>query len=436
MKKKWLIVLMTAAVCMTGCSARAGTVVTESNESLPEGIVSETHTEETIEESQSETSVSQTIEPESTEEERNRIGWGDQKEQPLDLINYSLDYQFDTDFQSSFQWTDATRNETGYYFLKDAPGLEDGLRLCYFDEAAGRYIILCSKPDCAHTDDSCNAYLETNPYKGTDIFLASYIQYYEGGVYVAARGTEGYVNLYRIAADGSTRDKVMPLFKQLEDKTSAGLEFRYPYVCIHRGYVYFINNMSTKNKIFRIKLGGDTQELVYENDGERPLLYRMKAYGDFLFFQSGNFWDEKCIDITSGIYAYNIHTGEVTLVKKDAISEYQVLGHDLYYDGKGTVECYSLDESVGKGSFPILLTDFYVDSERVIYYDNGGNHLGVYDTKNGEQRLLDGRMWQMIFGDGAYLLAKGDSDPTTGCDMHVLKRSEALQDGQWELMRP
>lgn len=75
----------------------------------------------------------------------------------------------------------------------------------------------------------------------------------------------------------------------------------YPEVCIHRGYVYYVIPFQSTMKLQRMKLGSKEAETVYEMTGDRQNLYRIKAYGNHIFFQAGNFSADN-IDINASIF--------------------------------------------------------------------------------------------------------------------------------------
>ncbi len=218
--------------------------------------------------------------------------------------------------------------------------------------------------------------------------------YNDGNLYTVARDAENYACLYRIAADGTAREKYMRLFRAdlspsenaSGEETNVVEEWSEPYICIHRGYVYYIDNRENPVKLRRMKLGGSEAEMVWEMQGERSNIYRMRAYGDYLFFQAGNFTDEDYLEIDGGIFAYNVETGRTQMVKKDAISCYSVAGSDLYYmENNETLHRYSLESQKDAVVMENLSddgnawTDVFAD-EQYIYRVTDGK-TAVYDLE-------------------------------------------------------
>ena len=292
---------------------------------------------------------SETADSETTDEKEENKGKDDYKyiseyeEEKLDLDNYSLDYVFETDAQTEFESSECTKSEKGCYLwggrVKDL--------LCFIDSQTFEMVPLCNRPDCSHMDIDCNAYYEGYTTVG-EFFDHNYIQYYEGNIYLV--GSDGeYENLYRVSPDGSTCEKYMSLYRvdlspddSFDMDTTNVSQYISPKICLHRGYVYYIDNRETYPRIRRMKLGSNEVEIVYETGGERATVYRMMPHGDYLFFQTGNFSnDDYTAEIDGGIMAYNINTGKTILVKQGAVSSYGVVDNCIYYRENNTAKCYS-----------------------------------------------------------------------------------------------
>lgn len=87
-----------------------------------------------------------------------------------------LDNQFDTveflpeyDFRNEFgKWRQLYESEQAYYLFSDTNPF-----LHYYDKESGISGVLCGKPECNHSDTSCNAYLAGG----------SSLMYYDGYIY-------------------------------------------------------------------------------------------------------------------------------------------------------------------------------------------------------------------------------------------------------------
>lgn len=366
------------------------------------------------------------------------------KEEKLDLEHYSLDYEPETDFQPFFWWSSATNAGSNYFFWVDSDSM-----LAKFDPVTKKAQLICGKSGCKHwgvTDKSeylnCDAYFSNGELTGnrltnmlpgtlgkkeTVTFQTGYIQYYKKNLYVMGFDKNADVYLYKISKDGSKREKDCLLFKadlssSKHPEDSSQSEWNSPEVCIHRGYAYFIDNREQISgqegtpSIRRVKLGSDEEpELVFEAEGQRPSIYRMLGYGDYIFFQSGNFKDAAYNDIDGAIYAYNIQTGKITLVKNNVIAPYCIQDDKLYYDANiyssddKSIHCYSLstqqDEVFAKTGDRQEAVDVFVDKNYVYTTGDTENEIMIYDrnSKKLVQRLNDDNCYMCLYGDDKLL---------------------------------
>lgn len=351
----------------------------------------------------------------------------------LDLEAYNLEYKKETDFQPFFQWSYVAKSENGYYFWDDSYAQVD--MLMFFDKGSQITVPLCNLPNCKHGKDekydACNAYFNEN-LEIRDYFYQWNTQYYEGDLYITGCDKDNYANIYKIAKDGSTREISCRMYK-LESSDSSNTEGadvmpgKAPNICIHRGDAYFINNDESIPKIRRVRLNSKEEpQIVYETSGVRPSLYRMEGYGDYIFFQAGNFIDETYLEIEGGIYAYNIITENISLVKKGAISSYIIQDSVLYYSTDTTVNRYNLvsqeDEEFVKTKDPY--SDVMADNN-YIYVTNSSNEISVYDKDKTEICTVSLKDCIYYYGDDEYLFAACSDG------VKILDKS-ALKDGKVE----
>lgn len=322
-------------------------------------------------------------------------------ESKLDLSAYGLDYEFVTDAQPEYTWTSIARAENGYYLWGNG---ERENYLMYFDITTGSYIPLCNKPNCQHDGEECNAFFNYSIVIGDVSYSRSYIQYYDGYVYVTGVDKKGYVYLYQVAADGSSCKEYMTLYKADLSSVDGEVDFSPPYVCIHRGYVYFIDKEESTLKVRRIELGKKDVEIVFENKDTRPSLYRMKAYGNYLFFQSGNFKDDDCVEIEAGIFALNVNTMQVQLIKKGAVADYTISDDCLYYATTSGINCYSLKDRTDEVAVDngLSLNEVTVHGKYIYCYNDDSNALSQYD--------LEGKLLNQVTDDDLYQTCMGDSE--------------------------
>ena len=319
------------------------------------------------------------------------------KETNLDLNKYSVINADNKDARTYFPWFNLGCSDYGYYYKSDNDFIY------FFDKNAKKSVPLCNKAECEHCDEQCNAYFNRT-------YHLSYIQYYDGNVYTLSYSMDGYVYLSKISEDGSSREQYMTLYKQELTTTDGGTNYRFPEICIHRDYVYFVIPKEETPKLYRMKLGGEELEVVFELKGERASIYRIRPYGDFVFFQAGHFADDTMVDMNAGIFAINVNSGEMTLVVDDAMATYVVADNILYYDNREGI--YSKDLSEGNRQKIVDVAtkwDFSADG-KYIYIENAtGDGIKVYNLDGEYIRSINPLSKQQIskhfYGDGTYLFA-------------------------------
>lgn len=153
--------------------------------------------------------------------------------------NYLADTKFDTDeflpdydvdisflhLQSTTYKGICTTEDTIYFFTQ--PAANASCFLHFTDIASGVTMPLCSKPECTHKDNACNAYLAG----GMDVYG---LRIYEGKIYWMACEDYG-LKLMRMNVDGTDREVMFALdYNTYKELTRLGT----PTWVIHRGYIY------------------------------------------------------------------------------------------------------------------------------------------------------------------------------------------------------
>lgn len=285
----------------------------------------------------------------------------------LDLDKYTLENNSSDYVQSSYSWNFMTRGDSGYYKLIDR-----NMRMWDFETQT--LVTVCNKPNCKHDDDACAA----NGFLATDQLALDMdnLVYYKGYVYFIGRNSETeYASLYRVAGDGSTREDYMPLFRY---DSKAG-HFRSPYFLISKETVYYVDNNEAQSCIRKCGLGKGEQTVVFATGCEGGLIYRMKVYGDFLFFQAGTIDEEG--EVEAGLYAYNMRSGEVKLVLKNIIAEYAIVdtkiifsyNADIYSYDLHTAECINVIK--GKSGPSFMNNSRYLVMENLEVYSIAGEYI-------------------------------------------------------------
>lgn len=328
---------------------------------------------------------------------------GEMEETSMDLEKYSLEYVKESDQQTCFAWNQMSKSDLGYYMW--GTGEQQGM-LLFMDAASKVVVPLCNQPNCKHEgENTCDAYYPS--YGLADSFYdTAWVQYYEDGVYTIGCDSDGYVYLYKADPDGSNRRKSTSLYRC---STTGEGKWSSPQVVLHRGYVYFINPNNEIPKIEKTVLGEkENSEVIYEAVGTRPTIYRIQAYGDYIFFQIGYFKDEKMENVIGGIYAYNTKFNTVICVKKDAVSCYMIAEDQLYYGNEKGIMRYSLSDQtekewiLTKKAYP----EFSLNKDYIFVYED--HAMQVYDFEgNDVDSIANGENYiEYYYGDDTFLFAQ------------------------------
>ena len=311
-------------------------------------------------------------------------------------------YNIETDSQNYFemQMRAITASPDGYFFFKWYPKAKI---LCFIDKNTKKCIPVCSRADCRHNDDSCDA-----AYHGLN-----YINYYNGSLYAVGAQTDinnppyAYFYLYRISCDSSVYEKVFDMVYVDGNNTIV------PPFIMHRGCVYYIIKNGEEYFLYLYDIDKKSKQLLYYVKDPYAVLGVMQGYGDGIFFTVCPGENEK-----DKLIYYNRKNGEYyEIIEKMSSASYTIINDGiLYYDGKHIkkVEFTTLDE-----------TDF-IECERVyvsydgryVYTDNEWNctydkeHLD-YSNRRVEVYGVDGKHIDTInlvgntgfpmFGDKDYM---------------------------------
>ncbi|MBQ9885962.1 MAG: hypothetical protein IJM37_03765 [Lachnospiraceae bacterium] len=326
----------------------------------------------------------------------------DKTEEKLNLEEYSLDYVFKTDDQPQTIYSTITEGEEGFYYFScnyedDSKSLIN--RIMFFDKKNKKAVPLCNIADCLHKDENCNACFIDSEEISYHLFR---LKYNDGFIYTNASNSKGDSLLIKISEDGSIREQ-----SNIMLKTDSNLEkeidsILIPDFIIHRGYEYFLDGTPYSEEIFRCKVGSDKVDVVYENTGNGANVYRLKGYGDYLFFQSMNFTNEDYTEYNAGLFAMNVNNGELTLVKKDVVRNYCIQDNILYYFYKDGICSYDLIsgetrtvvKNFGDDGF-----DLFVEKDKIYAVDGSNERICVFNLKGEQIETYDLEVLDMDFVD-------------------------------------
>ena len=188
-------------------------------------------------------------------------------------------YTYDDNAPQYYMAGSAAASETGYYYIDGAPVINNSnMYIYYYDMIKDMTIPLCSKVDCDHRTDECEAYISQN------ICVGSKIWYHNERLYMIEKTEEKDI---LVSYDKTMRDKK-------EEKTVSinGLSVNKnsKNACITNGKLYY--ELSGDNSLFicAVSLNSDEQAYVVKeyvseyNYYERVSLYPIedKIYVNWL----------------------------------------------------------------------------------------------------------------------------------------------------------
>ena len=188
-------------------------------------------------------------------------------------------YTYDDNAPQYYMAGSAAASDTGYYYIDGAPVINNSnMYIYYYDMIKDMTIPLCSKVDCDHRTDECEAYISQN------ICVGSKIWYHNERLYMIEKTEEKDI---LVSYDKTMRDKK-------EEKTLSinGLSVNKnsKNACITNGKLYY--ELSGDNSLFicAVSLNSDEQAYVVKeyvseyNYYERVSLYPIedKIYVNWL----------------------------------------------------------------------------------------------------------------------------------------------------------
>lgn len=269
--------------------------------------------------------------------------------------------------------------------------------LRYYDKESGETILLCNKPECEHNgDDTCTATFK-NMTVINSVLYGDWIYIYG----VTEEDNRIQFNLYRVALDGTSMDKVGTAF---ETENTIGAAYSISYVgdmqndsgfVIHRGYAYLPYYLrigkTTKGfmggGLMQINLKTGETKAVYTMDsmtGAYPL--NLRGCGDYVYM------DLKGTNSDKGTMRYVVSENVLEYLPADENLKYhryyQIVTEERLYNvfpsfeeteqGYQAVSPYRVEASDG-------MTGEYLETECFdtdVTLEEGRNMLQVYTYEN------------------------------------------------------
>ena len=245
------------------------------------------------------------------------------------------DYVFNNDEAQYYMSEKAAAAETGYYYTANSPVYTSSYKfLYYFDMVNKNSMPLCTKLNCAHNDENCDAYLSD------DECLSANIWYYNQRIYMIEKTAEKDI---LVSYDKTGRDK-----KQENILSVDGMSVRAGHnsACVIKGRIFYILKSERTQYIYEVSL--DTQET--------PKLIKQ--------YTSENKISDTIMLLGAGDYLY------ISIEKtfKDGTNDYIIESYNVEEDRLISEFSYASDGMAVRGSIYTWDLNAFYDENRSFYF--------------------------------------------------------------------
>lgn len=296
------------------------------------------------------------------------------------------------------QTSDIAESENGYFFLS---GKAEEKHIQYIDKKTNETMVLCSKINCSHSDDSVPK--DCDSYVGEA--LVGSLNYYKGYIYYIDYDADSYkCTLYRVSVSGSEHKKVCVLGNAPDNSNSY-----YSYVLTDNYVIYSesIGTIEKKNtstlKIY--DLNNKSFNVIYSYNDNNPKIFDLKVTKDYIFFRQAS--NAELFD--SQLFAYDINDDSVNLIM-DNICSYSMMDENTVVYWKSYDGVYEKKIDTGE------ITKLFDSDENTMlgYLAVAGNECYMYNFSNGSYKkdtsifigvLRENEIVSPVYvKDGAYIM--------------------------------
>ncbi len=300
---------------------------------------------------------------------------------------------------------DVVTTSQGVYFLgPNTPNV-----ICYYDEQSETSVPLCSRPECAHNDESCTAYMDGMLYLLLDDQNESQPLYLYRTLESVEENQNPKIEIYSMDVNGANRTLRMEYQSGLMDLPMAA----------SREFLYFVSSeidQSTQNSVeclYQVNLSNGKLEKLQEYDCPTTLL---GAYDQKLILEHNN---DSLRQVVADIFEYDV----ITRQEKEL----------FHYEAEPWIE----GELNGK-SHPVA---FPYKNELYVFEPSEERkaNLSCWDLRTGEKNILaenvpyygDQIAEDAEFADGKLILRCVENKPDgSGIDSQTFAIN--LKSGDWQ----
>lgn len=328
-----------------------------------------------------------------------------------DSDNTKLDlsgFQKNMNVNSPLRLPTACKTEKGYYVQNE------GL-LYFFDNALGKMIVVCGKPECPHNDVDCNAWINSK-----------LLSYYNGKLYYTNGDAihNSYITLCSMNLDGTNHTDV-----QVIQSSEPKWRVNCADPILVNGIIYF---MEPDHSIYRVGLGQDVKNAVMLISGEQENMldtsgWKFWADGENAYAMNrymDNNGDEHDLLYLLGDNAANtqkIWSSSQIVDSISAEASWYIMNGRLYYyasgselwnidPGSGNFEKISLSGDTRGGAATFTGENIIIlsaDRRKITVFDYSGANKANIDLLSIYRTYSDIAACELVFADGGnvFLLA-------------------------------
>lgn len=296
---------------------------------------------------------------------------------PTESERYSLE---NSEWHLLTDWAGAiygAAGDKGYYYI--TTNFDGSFLINYLDYTSQNHTVLCSKPDCQHNDDTCNAWISPNQGGVVPLVVDESVLIFSRGNDISAE-YEASPQVIRMDLSGNNREVLL--------KLSSSEEFIPPFIsdgrtiiCIYRKYDASGNAPIVENSIIAIDSHTGTLQKMHELDSSFYSIIGSFLDGIFLVKRSENnrtllgyypdtntfkelsSWntEDKSVFVTETGYGFVNRNGNIEVYNSPEFQKYDLPNLTI-----------RLDENLGINSFRFM--NFFDDKaifELIYLSDNG-----------------------------------------------------------------
>ena len=298
------------------------------------------------------------------------------------------DYVFDNDEAQYYMSNNSAAAETGYYYIANAPVYTTSYKfLYYFDMVNKNSMPLCTKLNCEHNDESCDAYLSDDECVGRNIW------YYNKRIYMIERTAEKDI---LVSYDRTGRDKRQENVLSVDGRSISGGNNN---ACVIHEKLYYILYSESSKFIYEVSIDKkETPKLLkeYKSENRKSDTIMLYGIGDYLYItivkifkdntndyiiESYNVLEDRLVSefgyMSDGIqlqgmiysWGFNSFYDENRNFYFVSISDQAYCLNKLNLDTKENTEIYTIDLSEDTGSRENYINLQGIDSKYLYLYE-------------------------------------------------------------------